>query len=66
MLGITPLILFDMSRKNPVFMIDPVLFKPGDRIEFVSIDKEQFEGISQNINEYPYEIVAGETIEIRI
>ena len=64
MLGVTPLLLYDIAQRNPVFKEDPILFRPGDRIAFVLIGKEEFEEISRNIRDYSYDIVQGEPLTI--
>ena len=42
LIGQTPLRIFDTDKKNPC------LFKAGDHVQFISIDKKEFE----NLNEY--------------
>ena len=56
MLGRTPLLIYDLKRSNPVFENDIVLFRPGDRIVFFSIDHDEYEAIERNVASYPYQI----------
>jgi urea carboxylase len=56
MLGRTPLLIYDLRRNNPIFEDDIVLFKPGDRIVFFSIDHKEYGAIERNFSSYVYQI----------
>jgi len=56
MLGRTPLLIYDLKRSNPIFRDDIILFRPGDRITFFSINHEEYQAIERNISSYLYQI----------
>jgi KipI family sensor histidine kinase inhibitor len=60
MVGRTPLLIFDINQKNPVFKDSPALFRPGDRLRMIPLlgEKEYFQ-IEKNVDSYPYEIEEG-------
>jgi len=53
MLGRTPLLIYDLKCSNPVFEDDIVLFRPGDRIVFFSINHEEYEAIEKTCQVMP-------------
>ena len=61
LLGRTPIELYDPKRRNPVFNIDPVLVKVGDRIRFIPIIEDKYNEIRTQVEEttYKYEIESG-------
>lgn len=55
----TPVPIWDLGKRFPVFHDSIVLFRAGDRIKFVPIDKEEFEFIEAQVKEgtYVYNVV---------
>jgi allophanate hydrolase subunit 1 len=56
MLGRTPLLVYDLEHRNPIFEREIVLFKPGDRIVFEPINHEDYLAIERNLSIYHYQI----------
>ena len=56
MLGRTPLLLYDLKHRNPVFEKDFILFKPGDRINFERITHREYLDIERNFSSFRYAI----------
>lgn len=56
MLGRTPLPIYDIQRRNPVFAKEIVLFGPGDRVMFHAISHEEYAAIENDIKNYPYDV----------
>ena len=56
MLGRTPLLIYDLKRSNPVFEDDIILFRPGDKIFFFSINHAEYQAIERNLSTYAYQI----------
>ena len=56
MLGRTPLLIYDLKRSNPIFEDDIILFRPGDRIVFFSINHAEYHAIERNFSSYTYQI----------
>ena len=56
MLGRTPLLIYDLKRSNPIFEDDIILFRPGDRIVFFSINHAEYQAIERNFSSYTYQI----------
>lgn len=56
MLGRTPLLVYDLERRNPIFERDIVLFKPSDRIIFEPITHEEYLAIERDFSSYQYQI----------
>jgi len=52
--GITPVPIWDLSAKLAQFRDNPVLFKPGDRIRFVPVDREEHDHIAAEVEHGTY------------
>jgi urea carboxylase len=59
MLGRTPLPVFDIERRNPVFRDGPALLRSGSRIKFYQIDEKEYEQIESNRENYKYDVEEG-------
>ena len=56
MLGRTPLLAYDLERRNPIFEEDIILFRRSDRIAFEPITHEEYLDIEGNFSSYQYQI----------
>jgi urea carboxylase len=56
MIGRTPLLAYDLERRNPIFEEDITLFRRSDRIVFEPITHEEFLDIEENFSSYQYQI----------
>ena len=63
----TPVPIWDMGKRFPVFYDSIVLFRAGDRIKFVPIGKEEFEFIEAKVKEgtYVYNVVEYQKFSVR-
>lgn len=52
--GRTPVPIWDSTRKNPAFGGDLCLFKPGDRIKFIPVGREEFNYVEAKVSEGTY------------
>lgn len=57
--GRTPIPIWDSTQKNPVFQGDLCLFKPGDRIRFVPIQRNEYDELEAQVSagQYDYNVV---------
>lgn len=56
MLGRTPLLAYDLERRNPIFEKDITLFRRSDRIVFEPVTHEEYLDIERNFSSYQYQI----------
>jgi len=63
----TPVPIWDTEKRFPVFHDSIVLFRAGDRVKFVPIDKEEFELIEGKVKEgtYIYNVVDYQKFSVR-
>jgi urea carboxylase len=61
MMGLTPVPIFDRFQSLEVFEESPVLLRIGDRIKFIPVDMDEFDGIRQQVWEcrYRFKILEG-------
>jgi hypothetical protein len=52
--GRTPVPIWDYERRFDVFGDSIVLFRPGDRIKFVTVGKEQYDDIEARVKDGSY------------
>ena len=52
--GRTPVPIWDPTQKNPVFQGDLCLFRPGDRIKFIPVTREEFDHTDAEVHEGNY------------
>tara|TARA_R110002110_G_scaffold211304_1_gene424035 strand:+ start:57721 stop:58587 length:867 start_codon:yes stop_codon:yes gene_type:complete len=52
--GRTPVPIWDSTRKNPAFGGDLCLFRPGDRIKFVPVTREEYDDAEAKVTEGSY------------
>ncbi|MGM0562052.1 MAG: 5-oxoprolinase subunit B family protein [Pseudomonadota bacterium] len=50
----TPMPTWDLSQTLSAFKESPALFKPGDRVRFVQIDREEYDYIDRKVQEGTY------------
>lgn len=50
----TPMPTWDLHQRLPAFRESPALFKPGDRVRFVPIDREEYDHIDRQVQEGTY------------
>jgi allophanate hydrolase subunit 1 len=55
MLGRTPIPIYDLEARNPIFNNRIVLLRPGDRIIFEPITHKEYISIEKNISSYTYQ-----------
>lgn len=51
----TPVPIWNIEKRFPVFEESIVLFKPGDRVKFVPIGKEEFEHVEAQVKDGSYQ-----------
>ena len=56
MLGNIPVKTFDMGGGNKFFRDNPLLVHPGDQLRFVPIEKDEYEYLKKNRDDYCYKI----------
>jgi len=58
--------IWDIKRRFPIFE-SIVLFRPGDRVKFVPVSKEEFEMVEAQVNEgtYVYNMVDYQRFSVR-
>jgi urea carboxylase len=54
MFGITPAPIFDPSQKLPDFKDLMIFFRPGDIVKFRPVDRSEYDGIRQKVEEGTY------------
>ena len=63
----TPVPIWDAEKRFPPFRENIVLFRPGDRVKFIPIDKEEYESIAMQVEArtYVYNIVEYQKFSVR-
>jgi urea carboxylase len=66
LIGRTPVPIFDLSQRLRPFQESVVLFRPGDRVKFVSISLDQYDEIAEEVEAgaYLYNIVDYEVFSL--
>ena len=67
MIGRTPVPIWDLAQRAPVFQDSVVLLRPGDRVKFVPIDAEEFREIEARVAEgtYLYNVAEYQSFSMR-
>ena len=65
--GIIPVPIWDTKKSFPVFENNICLFKPGDRVKFVPTTYEEFEHVSNKVEDgtYDYNIIEYQRFSVR-
>ena len=65
--GIIPVPIWDTQKKFSVFDKSICLFKPGDRVKFIPTTYEEFESVSDKVNEgtYDYNIIEYQKFSVK-
>lgn len=65
--GRTPVPIWDTEKRFDIFHGDIVLFRPGDRIKFMPVTKEEYEYVEARINEktYVYNVAEYQRFSVR-
>ena len=65
--GIIPVPIWDTKKSFPVFENNICLFKPGDRVKFVPTTYEEFEHVSQKVEDgtYDYNIIEYQKFSVK-
>ncbi len=65
--GIIPVPIWDTKKSFPVFEKNICLFKPGDRVKFVPTTYEEFEHVSQKVEDgtYDYNIIEYQKFSVK-
>jgi KipI family sensor histidine kinase inhibitor len=65
--GRTPVPIWDYERRFKVFGDSIVLFRPGDRIKFVTVDKRQYEDVEARVKDgsYVHNVVGYQRFSVR-
>lgn len=63
----TPVPIWNIEKRFPVFESSIVLFKPGDRVKFVPVTKEEFEHVEAQVKDgsYEYNVVGYQRFSVR-
>lgn len=59
MLGIIPVKTFDTEGRNSFFKEDPLLIRPGNRVQFFPIESNEYAHIQRHADDYLYKIENG-------
>lgn len=63
----TPVPIWNIEKRFPVFAESIVLFKPGDRVKFVPVGQEEFEHVEAQVKDgsYEYNVVGYQRFSVR-
>lgn len=65
--GRTPIPIWDLERRFDVFQDSIVLFRPGDRVRFVPVDRQEFDHAERLVQQgrYVYKVVEYQRFSVR-